>query len=91
MNGLVKFENDPWKITDVRVLTGLDHLPTHSGDDNIPEPLRGVGIHTSYIKIVFVLSVSELANESKGQLDQILLFFLSYFEYVSMFCSCWSW
>ena len=50
---LAKFENDPWKITDVRVLTGLGcpaaRPPARSGDDNSPEPLRDAGhcIHHS--------------------------------------------
>ena len=47
INVLAKFENDPWKIMDVRVLTGLvcpaARPPTHSGDNNTPEPLRAVG------------------------------------------------
>ena len=48
INILAKFENDPWQIMDVRVLTG--HVcpaarcaPTRSGDDNTPEPLRAAG------------------------------------------------
>ena len=50
---LAKFENDPWKITDVRVLTGLvcpaARPPARSGDDNSPGPLRDAGycIHHS--------------------------------------------
>ena len=47
INVLAKFENDPWKIMDVRVLTGLvcpaAHPPARSVDDNTPEPLRAVG------------------------------------------------
>ena len=47
INVLAKFENDPWKIVDVRVLTGLvcpaARPPTRSGDDNTPEPLRAAG------------------------------------------------
>ena len=47
INVLAKFENDPWKIIDVRVLTGLacpaTHPPARSGDDNTPEPLRAGG------------------------------------------------
>ena len=42
INVRAKFENDPWKIMDVRVLTELvcpaAHPPTRSGDDNTPEP-----------------------------------------------------
>ena len=42
-----KFENDPWKIMDVRVLTGLvcpaARLPARSGYNNTPEPLRAAG------------------------------------------------
>ena len=42
INVLAKFENDPWKIVDVRVLTGLvcpaACPPARSGDDNTPEP-----------------------------------------------------
>ena len=55
INVLAKFENDPWKIMDVRVLTGLvcpaarpparppTRPPARSGYDNTPEPegLRG--------------------------------------------------
>ena len=41
------FQNDPWKIVDVRVLTGLvcpaARPPARSGDDNTPEPLRAAG------------------------------------------------
>ena len=49
INVLAMFENDPWKIVDVRVLTGLSALPhartparppARSGDDNTLEPLR---------------------------------------------------
>ena len=47
INILDKFENDPGKIMDVRVLTGFvcpaAHPPARSGDDNTPEPLRAVG------------------------------------------------
>ena len=43
INVLAKFENDPWKIVDVRVLTGLVCSPARSGDDNTPEPLRAAG------------------------------------------------
>ena len=55
INVLVKFENDPWKIMDVRVLTGLvcpaarpparpsARPPARSGYDNTPEPLRAAG------------------------------------------------
>ena len=47
INVLAKFENDPWKIMDVRVLTGLvcpaEPPPAHPGDDNTPEALRAVG------------------------------------------------
>ena len=48
INVLTKFENDPWKIMDVRVLTGLSvlppsRLPARSGHDNTPEPLRAEG------------------------------------------------
>ena len=42
MNVLAKFQNGPWKITDVRVLTGLvcpaARPPARSGDDDTPEP-----------------------------------------------------
>ena len=43
INVLAKFENDPWKIMDVRVLTGLvcpAACVPDWGDDNTPEPLR---------------------------------------------------
>ena len=47
INVLAKFENDPWKIVDVRVLTGLvcpaARPPTRSGDHSTPEPLRAAG------------------------------------------------
>ena len=47
INVLAKFENDPWKIVDVRVLTGIvcpaARPPARSGDDNTPEPLRAAG------------------------------------------------
>ena len=47
INVLAKFENDPWKIMDVRVLTGLvcpaARPPARSGYDNNPEPLRAAG------------------------------------------------
>ena len=47
INVLVQFENDPWKIMDVRVLTGLvcpaARPPARSGYDNILEPLRAAG------------------------------------------------
>ena len=55
INVLAKFENDPWKIMDVRVLTGLvspaarppvhppARPPARSGYDNTPEPLRAAG------------------------------------------------
>ena len=46
INVLAKFENDPWKIMDVRVLTGLvcpaarppARPPARPGYDNTPEP-----------------------------------------------------
>ena len=47
INVLAKFENDPWKIMDVRVLTGLvcpaARPPARSGYDNTTEPLRAAG------------------------------------------------
>ena len=51
INVLAKFENELWKIMDVRVLTGLvcpaagpsARPPARSGYDNIPEPLRAAG------------------------------------------------
>ena len=47
INVLAKFENVPWKIMDLRVLTGLvcpaPRPPTLLGDDNTPEPLRAAG------------------------------------------------
>ena len=46
INVLAKFENDLWKIMDVRVLMGLvcpaAWLPARSGY-NTPEPLRAAG------------------------------------------------
>ena len=32
INVLAKFENDPWKIMDVRVLTVIFHVRTQLGD-----------------------------------------------------------
>ena len=46
INVLAKFENDPWKIMDVRVLMGSClpcRPPARPGDDNTPEPLRAAG------------------------------------------------
>ena len=47
INVLAKFENDPWKIMDVRVLTGLvcpaAPPPIRLGYNNTPEPLRAAG------------------------------------------------
>ena len=43
INVLAKFENDLWKIVDVRVLTGLVCPAARSGDDITPEPLRAAG------------------------------------------------
>ena len=47
INVLAMFENDPWKIMDVSVLTGLvcpaSRPPVHSGNDNTLEPLRAAG------------------------------------------------
>ena len=43
INILAKFENDPWKIMDVRVLTGLVCHAARSGDNNTLEPLRAAG------------------------------------------------
>ena len=45
MNVITKFENDPWKITGVRVLTPC-RPPTRSGDDNTPESLRAASNNT---------------------------------------------
>ena len=44
INVLAKFENDPWKIMDMRVLTELV-CPARppARDDNTPEPLMGAG------------------------------------------------
>ena len=39
INVLAKFENDPWKIVDVRVLTGL-------GRRQYPGALKGCGVKT---------------------------------------------
>ena len=55
INVLAKFENDQWKIMDVRVLTGFvcpaahpparpsARPPARSGYDNTPEPWRAAG------------------------------------------------
>ena len=47
INVLAKFENDPWKIMDVKVLMELvcpaARPPVRSGYDNTPEPLRAAG------------------------------------------------
>ena len=47
INVLAKFENYPWKIMDVWVLTGLvcptDRPTARSGYDNTPDPLRAAG------------------------------------------------
>ena len=47
INVLAKFENDPWEIMDVRVLTGLvcpaARPPARSGDDDTPESLEAAG------------------------------------------------
>ena len=47
INILAKFENDAWKIIDVRVLTGplcpTTRAPARSGDDISREPLRAAG------------------------------------------------
>ena len=47
INVLAKFANDPWKIMDVSVLTGLvcpaARPPARLGGDNTPEPLRAAG------------------------------------------------
>ena len=39
INVFAKFENDPWKIMDVRMLTGL----VCPADHNTSEPLRASG------------------------------------------------
>ena len=44
INVLAKSENDPWKIMDVRVLTGLVCPAARPPDDNTPEPLRAEGL-----------------------------------------------
>ena len=45
INILAKFENDPWKIGDVGVLTGLvcPSARPPARDDNTPQPLRAAG------------------------------------------------
>ena len=43
INALAKFENDPWKFVNMRVLTGLVRPVARSGNDNTPEPLRAAG------------------------------------------------
>ena len=49
INVLAKFENDPWKIMDVRVLTGLvcpaarRARPPARGTTKPPKPLRAAG------------------------------------------------
>ena len=44
INVHAKFENDLWKIMDVRVLTELVCPAARPlGDDNTPEPLRAAG------------------------------------------------
>ena len=46
INVLAKFENDPWKIMDVRVLTGLSALPPARplGVRQYPGALKGCGV-----------------------------------------------
>ena len=45
INVLAKFENDPWKIVDVRVLTGLVCPAARPlGPRQYPEALKGCGI-----------------------------------------------
>ena len=43
INVLAMFENDPWNIMDVRVLTGLVCPAARLRNDNTPEPLRAAG------------------------------------------------
>ena len=45
INVLAKFENDPWKIMDVRVLTGLVCPPARPlGVRQYPGALKGCGV-----------------------------------------------
>ena len=51
INVIAKFENDPWKIMDVRVLTGLvcpaAHPPARPlGRRQYPGALKGCGVKT---------------------------------------------
>ena len=47
INVLAKFENDPWKIVDVRVLTGLVCPATRRlGRRQYPGALKGCGVKT---------------------------------------------
>ena len=49
INVLAKFENDPWKIMDVRVLTGLVCPAARSGYRQYPGALKGLrGKNDSY-------------------------------------------
>ena len=51
INVLAKFENDPWKIMDVRVLTGLSALPpAHPlGVPQYPGALEGCGVKNQLV------------------------------------------
>ena len=45
INVLAKFENDPWKIMDVRVLTGLVSPAARPlGVRQYPDPFKGCGV-----------------------------------------------
>ena len=50
INVLAKFENDPWKIVDVRVLTGLVCPAARPlGRRQYPGALKGCGVKTVYL------------------------------------------
>ena len=44
INVLAKFENDPWKIMDVSVLTELVCPAARPGDGQYPGALKGCGV-----------------------------------------------
>ena len=64
---LAKFENDPWKIMDVRVLTGLVCPPACLlGQRQYPGALKGCGIKTAHQPIIMDVMVYKLNTQVCG-------------------------
>ena len=91
INVLAKFENDPWKIMDVRVLTGLvcpaARLPARPlGVRQYPGALKGCGVKIAQLDDNSSLNsniVIMMHKPSKGVEEMSYCFSRSFFKFLS--------